>query len=181
MEQIQSNSIITESLAEDAIMNNEFKGFAEDYLVLHCLFKKWKPSSLFEIGTNHGTGTKILQNAIGEAKIYTLDIEEWVKPWDPKITNLIGDSTNFDYSQYYPIESFYIDADHVYDNVFKETMAAIQSDANYIAYHDTDIPAVYDAIVESFKQYDTDEKWKLYRVIDTRISYAIKKTLDNDN
>jgi cephalosporin hydroxylase len=176
MNKISSKQIITSDLSNDAIINDEFKGFAEDYLVIHCLLKKWNPKTIFEIGTNHGRGTKIMQNASKNSKIFTLDIESYNREWiDFDCVKLIGDSTNFDYSPYYPIEAWFIDGDHTYENVYKETEEAIKSDADYIIYHDSDIDQVYSGIVDSFKSFDTNNKWELYRVEDTRIAYAIKK------
>jgi hypothetical protein len=176
MNRITSKEIITTELSSRAIINDEFKGFREDYLVIHCLLRKWNPRTLFEIGTNHGRGTKIMKNAVSECKIFTLDIKEYAGGWiDFDCVKLIGDSTNFDYSPYYPIESWFIDGDHTYKNVYKETEEAIKSEATYIIYHDSDIHEVYTAIVDSFKSFDSENRWDLYRVEDTRIAYAIKK------
>ena len=66
---------------EDAILNEEFTGFKEDYLVLHSLIRKYQPDTFFEIGTNMGTGTNIICNAMGFSddvlnigQVYSLDL-----------------------------------------------------------------------------------------------------------
>lgn len=177
MNRINSKQIITEDLSRGAIINDEFKGFPEDYLVIHCLLRKYNPKTLFEVGTNYGKGTKIMKNAVKECKIHTLDIKDYNGRWiDFECVKLIGDSTTFDYAPYYPIEAWYIDGEHTYKNVYKETQEAIKSEANLIIYHDSDIAEVYSAIEDSFKSYDSEKKWELFRVEDTRIAYALKKS-----
>ena len=49
-----SKDIITQESLEKAIRNKEFHGFETDYLVLDSLLRKYKPKSVFEIGTNMG-------------------------------------------------------------------------------------------------------------------------------
>ena len=61
-------------ICADAIINDEYHGFKQDYLMLHLLLRKYKPRSVFEIGTNMGVGTKIIKNAVGSAKVFSLDL-----------------------------------------------------------------------------------------------------------
>lgn len=58
------SDIVTPELLAGAIENNEYEGFREDYHVLHCLVRKYKPKTFCEVGTNMGTGTNIICNAV---------------------------------------------------------------------------------------------------------------------
>lgn len=174
---------------KDAIINNHHPGFKEDYLVIHSLIRKYKPASLFEIGTNTGFGTKIIKNAIGEGKVYSMDLplEEFRKiqkyPDRPgrecnlPFTQLYGDSLKFDYSQY-PCEAYFVDGAHDYEHVFHETKQILKLSPSLIIFHDADIKEVYDGIVDAFIENNTQTDYcgsiyNLYRVFDTRILYAV--------
>jgi hypothetical protein len=203
MHKILSNQIITKDLAQGAILNEEYHGFKEDYLVLHCLIRKAKPRTLFEVGTNMGTGTNIICNANPNMKVFSLDLPYELadvslqspvsegkgmntgRNCKREFTQVWGDSRVYDYAQHYPIEAWYIDGEHVYDNVCIETTAAIMSDPKIIIWHDTDMKEVMDAITHTFSGSTRGGKWdelarkasnyQLYRVEDTRISFAINK------
>lgn len=183
------HDIYTDELAAGAIINNRHPGFGADYLALHCLLRKYDIKSCFEIGTHVGWGTQIIKNAIGEdSQVYSLDLPDesaFMSEQHPTrnpngttgskcklpYTQLYGDSRTFDYSKY-PVEAYYCDAEHSYENVFRETTAMIKMKPRLIVYHDADSENVYNAIVDSFG--DNDE-YELRRIIDTRILYAIKK------
>lgn len=180
------NDIYTDELAKDAIINNEFPGFREDYLVLHCLIKKYKPKSFFEIGTNLGSGTRIIKNAMGEeGVVFTLDL-----PFEQLHPSLVrgekdivgincplpyiqlrGDSMTFDYSKY-PCEGYFIDGEHDYDHPRIEGYAAVEAGAKLIVFHDLHVVPVQNAVGEVFYR---NRDYDVYRVTDTRIAYAIKK------
>ena len=66
--------IYDEELANNAIIHDGYIGFREDYLVLHCLLKTYKPKTLLEIGTHRGVGMNIICNAIPESNVYSLDL-----------------------------------------------------------------------------------------------------------
>lgn len=181
--------IYTPELAEGAIINDEFTGFKEDYLILHCLLRIYQPKSVFEIGTNLGRGTKIIKNALPDSDVYTLDLptelahislqhplneghgDKVGELCDLPFTQLRGDSMTFDFSKY-PCEGYWIDAEHCYKNVNHETMQAINCGARFISFHDSDIEDVYAGIVDAFNQWG--KNYTLYRVTDTRILYAIR-------
>jgi hypothetical protein len=177
--------IYNPDIAFGAIINDEFKGFKEDYLLLHCLMKMYAPKSVFEIGTNMGRGTEIICNAVPNAKVYSLDLPTELahvslqhpineghgdkvgslckKPF----TQLRGDSRAFDFSEY-PCEAYFIDAEHTTDAVTRETQQAVKCKAKLIVWHDADMPEVMAGILGGIgKGYD------LYRVEDTRIAYAL--------
>lgn len=196
MNNIKSTDIITPELEEGAIYNDEFTGFHEDYLVLHCLIKKYKPKSVFEIGTNMGTGTKIIKNANPEAVVFSLDLPTELAhislqhpisegkgdrvghKCDLPFIQLRGDSQSFDFSKY-PAEAYYIDGEHTEQNVYTETIQVLKQDPNLVVYHDSDMDAVYYGITKGFIGYTG--KYNLYRVEDTRITYAIKKEYESSN
>lgn len=189
MHSINYIDIVTPELEQGAIHNNEHPGFHEDYLLLHCLLKIVKPKRFLEIGTNMGVGTNIIKNALGpDSEVFSLDLPKelchqslqhpimegkgdnvGVKCTLPFI-QLRGDSLTFDYLKLYPINGWFIDGEHVYQNVFIESTAAFNSNAEIIIWHDTDIPEVYRAIIDA---HNNSEKYILYRVQYTRISYAV--------
>lgn len=186
---IKSTDIITPELEKGAIYNNEFTGFHDDYLVLHCLIKKYKPESFFEIGTNMGTGTKIIKNANPEAIVFSLDLpteqahvslqhpisegkgDKVGSNCDLPFIQLRGNSTTFDYWKY-PCEGYYVDGEHTEANVFQETVDIIAQKPKIIIYHDSDMPEVFAGILLGF---GNNKDYELFRVEDTRITYALRK------
>jgi predicted O-methyltransferase YrrM len=182
--------IVSNKLLKGAIENNEYTGFREDYHVIHCLLKMYAPKSVFEIGTNMGTGTKIIKNAVGvEAVVFSLDLPTELahvslqhpisegkgdrvgKNCNLPFIQLRGDSMTFDFGKY-PCEAAYIDGEHDYSHPFHEATQMIANDTRVIIFHDSDMPEVYRAIEDAFKNVlDYD----VYRVTDTRIAYAVKK------
>lgn len=189
MKQQLFHDIYTDELAEGAILNNRHEGFVADYLMLHCLLRKYDIQSCFEIGTHAGWGTMIIKNALGEdSQVYSLDLpdeEAWKSEQHTTkhsngstgskctlpYTQLFGDSRTFDYSKY-PVEAYYCDAEHSYENVFRETTAMIKMKPKLIVYHDADSENVYNAVVDSFGD---NKEYELIRITDTRILYALKK------
>lgn len=185
---INSNDIITPELMSNAITRNEFFGFFEDFSVLHCLIKKYQPKSLFEIGTCEGVGTMIIKNAMGTGTLYSLELP----PNIPKqyfflneqttgakcslpYVQLFGDSMTYDYAKHYPIDSWFIDGEHDYAHAFHESTEALLSNPSTCFWHDTDIPDIFQAVLDTFGK---SNDYHVYRVTDTRITYAIKKQLD---
>ena len=136
------NNIVTPELSLYAILNKEFHGFEQDYIVMHCLLKIHKPATFFEIGTNHGTGTQIIKNVLGDnATVYTLDLptekihESLLKTGGGDnvgincklpFIQLRGDSTTFNYKDY-PCEGYFVDGEHDYDHVTVETLAILRN------------------------------------------------------
>jgi len=192
MEKITFNDIYTEELANGAILNEEYTGFREDYLVLHCLLKKHFPKRLLEIGTNMGTGTQIIKNALGpDSEVLSLDLPTELAHISLQhpisegkgdsvghrcklpFTQLRGDSMEFDYKQHYPIDGWFIDGEHDYTHANHESKEAIKSGAKIIIWHDSDMPPVYDGIVNAF---EGNPNYILFRVTDTRIAFALWKT-----
>lgn len=181
--------IYTDELAEGAILNTEYHGFREDYLVLHCLLRKYQPKSVFEIGTNCGVGTKIIKNAVPDADVYSLDLPTELAhislqhpinegkgdrvghKCDLPFTQLRGDSMKFDYSEF-PCEAYFCDGEHSEKNVYHEMTEILKLDPKLIILHDTDIPEVMKGLLSASKK---DGRYEIYRVEDTRISYLIKK------
>lgn len=188
------SDIVTPELLTGAIENNEFTGFREDYHVLHCLIRKYMPTTFFEIGTNMGTGTNIICNAGKNwmMKVYSLDLPTELahislqhpisEGKGDKVgsrctfgyTQLRGDSLNFDYSKY-PCDGYWVDAEHTYRNVNHETKEVLKQNPKLIAFHDTDIVEVMQGITDAYKSGFAQREYNLYRVSDTRISYLLRK------
>jgi precorrin-6B methylase 2 len=181
--------IVTDELMEGAILNNEYRGFKEDYSVLHCLLRIHKPKSVFEVGCNCGTGTNIICNALPEAKVYSLDLPTelaHVSLQHPisegkgdqvganckfPFTLLRGDSTQFDYSMF-PCEAYFVDGEHDEAHVTIETKEILKQKPKLIAYHDADMPEVWAGIIAGLGK---TRGYELYRVEGTRIAYLLKK------
>ena len=168
--------------------NIEFKGFKEDYFVIQSLVSDWKPNHIFEIGTCTGNGTRLINHASPNSKITTIDIVPNRGEMCPSsVVKLCGDSMNFNFEEHYPIDCWFIDGAHTYENVYKETTEAIKSEAKYIIYHDADLDQVVNGLIDSFKFNKKINDYDLYRVINppfiysstgkniTRVLYAIKK------
>lgn len=181
-------NIYDEWMAEGAILNEEFTGFSNDYLLLHCLILKYQPKTLFEIGTNCGTGTNIICNAMKsycpDYRVFSLDLPTEIIHGSLRqddvdrvgvnckfpYIQLCGNSMTYDYLKHYPIDGWFIDGEHIYENVRYESIQAFLSKPKLIVWHDTDIPEVLKAIQEV-----TPKNYQLYRIIGTRISYSIPK------
>ena len=174
-------------LARDAILNESFPGFKEDYLLLHCLVRKYRPRNFFEIGTCEGEGTLIIKNAIGAGLVYSLELPPHllqqtdykflvqrigIRCYLPYI-QCYGDSMTYNYTQHFPIEGWFIDGQHDYVHAFHESKQAILSNAHLIIWHDSDIPEVFQAIIDAFSE---NTMYTVFRVQDTRITYALRKT-----
>ncbi len=191
MNPITYSEIVTDELSAGAILNEEYHGFKEDYLALHCLLRKYGIKSVFEVGTNMGTGTKIIANAIGpEGKVFSLDLPTELAHislqhpinegkgdsvghrCDLPFEQLRGDSMTFDYSPYKGVEAFFIDGEHDYEHPYHEAEAAIRAEAKLIIFHDADMEEVAKAIENSFI-YAMGECYQVFRVTDTRIAYAV--------
>lgn len=181
------SDVYNEEYAKGAIISQRAPGFEQDFLVLHCLLKHFCPKTVFEVGTELGQGTKIIKNAIGDGTVFTLDFPPDVGKHfganyaygligthcDLPFTQVYGDSRTFDFSSYGVIDCFFIDGGHFYENVFRETQEAVKCGAKLLLYHDTDIVQVYDALKDALQ----DENYNVFRVSDTRMTFAIKSGL----
>lgn len=178
--------------AQDAIINDRMEGLRQDYLVLHCLLRKYKIKSCFEIGTHTGFGTKIIKNAIGDGLVISLDLpdEEYKvslqhplsegKPGvgyecNLEFVQVRGDSRNFHYLTY-PCEAFYIDGEHTRQHVEHEVKSAMEVGAKLIILHDADMPEVWNGLVDAVYYSDLSDGYHLYRVTDTRVAYILKRS-----
>ena len=188
-------SLVTEELLKNTLDHNAHTGFLEDYRVLSCLLKIYNPKSIFECGTNIGSGINVIKTALPEIEVFSLDLDyETMKlnskqyPIGPNgedrvgsatmfpYTQLRGDSLTFDYSKY-PCEAYFIDGEHDYEHPYHETIEIAKLQPNIIIWHDSDIPEVWDAINDGLKEVEywrPEIQYKLYRVEDTRIAYALK-------
>lgn len=197
MQKINFNQIVRSPYSNNAYIRNDFLGFKEDYLVLHCLIRKYNPKYFVEVGTGSGRGTKVICSAMGikkfwfnlGKKVYSLDVPPGT---DPKIMypnggeghppkagcdcnlpyeQIFGDSYKFDFSPYYPIEGWFIDGKHNYKYAKNDTKLALKSNPILIVWHDMQISGVFRAIKEVIKK---NKKYNLFLVSGTRIAFAIK-------
>lgn len=184
---VSYDSIVTTELLKGNIDNNEFTGFLEDYRVLHCLLREYNPKSVFEIGTNMGTGTNIICNAVPTAEVYSLDLPTELAHTSLQhpisegkgdkvgskcqfiYIQLRGDSLAFDYKQF-PCEAAFVDGEHDYLHVRHESQAMVDNKTKLIIFHDSDIPQVMSAIEDTFRR----SVYNVYQVIGTRITYALR-------
>lgn len=179
----------------DAIIHDVYTGFKEDYLVIHSLIRRHRPSSLFEIGTNVAGGLNVLCNSIYKyepnAKVYSLDLPYETMRLNSKqypigengedrvgsaarfpYTQLRGDSLEYDFRQNI-CEGYYVDGEHTELNVFTEVANILTwAKPKIVILHDTDMPEVWSGLFKAYGAFDFD--YDLYRVTDTRISYILK-------
>ena len=201
MIKIDYEDIVTSTYMADAIIRDDFPGFKEDYLVVHCLLKKYKPNRLVEIGTSTGVGTNIICNAVGLSrflfwknkgiKVYSIDVPPGTdqsilypdaEDGHPEragakckypYVQLYGNSVDFDFSPYYPIDAWFIDGKHNYEYAMKDTAQALLSGPFLLMWHDVQIEEVGKAVIDVM---DGKKEFELFRVGDTRVACAIKRT-----
>lgn len=202
MKTIQFSEIVSKSIAKNAIIRNDFPGFREDYLAIHCLITQIAPLSFVEIGTSSGAGTNVICNAMNinryfwnrnpkNKRVYSIDVPPGTDPKQiypggedghPKhagkkckfpYIQLFGDSTKFDFSPYYPIDAWFIDGKHNYEYVKNDTLQALKSCPMLIIWHDVQIPEVEKAIIDLMTPLE--KNYDSFRITDTRIAYATRK------
>lgn len=182
---IKFDDIVDENNIGDAIINDSWPGFKEDYLLIHSLIRTYLPNSFFEIGTSQGIGTNIICNAMKGNPVYSIELpymrypENQMQPLKNPghkcnfpYTQIIGDSTDYPYENYYPIEGWFIDGNHTYDNVFKESISAFKSSPKVVIWHDVDIVEVRQAIIDCIPDW-----YQLFTCPQTRIAWAVPKKI----
>ena len=137
------------------------------------LARHTRPEAAFEIGTPGG-GTSLLmaQNTEDHARVYTLDLPPDSgtavcsvgaafrgTKWDGKITQLWGDSREFDFSPWHgQMDLVFVDANHDYESVQSDTENALRltSDRGIIIWHDyPSTPGVCRAVNEFARRKPT--------------------------
>ena len=93
--------------------------------IICALVKATNSKTVFEIGTFKGITTiNIAENLPSNGKIYTLDINQHLKP-TKKIIPIEADSKTFDFSPYFnKIDLFFIDGCHEYEYVLSDSINA---------------------------------------------------------
>jgi hypothetical protein len=191
------DDIVTVPFSNGAIVRRDFPGFDEDYLVIHCLIRKYGPSRLMEIGTSSGYGTNVICKAMGlrrlfpssEKMVFSIDVppgtdssilypdkEDGHPPkagvkCKYRYTQIFGDSYNFDFSPYYPLDAWFIDGKHNYRYAENDTLMALQSKPSLIIWHDLQIAEVEEAVCEAMGKHS---EYTLRRAGTTRVGYAVK-------
>lgn len=176
---LDQNQVCNRKNTRHAIHREDEK-FVNDFVCIHALIRTYQPKTIMEIGTCTGEGTQIIANAMGRrGRVYSVELPPGVGPYNLKqignlcglpYTQIIGNSLEIDYSQYYPLEAWFIDGSHDYHHVYQETTTAQKSNPKLIIWHDADIDEVFRGIVDGLD----DLQYKLYRIRGTRIAYAIK-------
>lgn len=140
-----------------SILDSSYRSYSSETRLLKeisslaYVVKVLEPNTIFEIGTFIGRTTRLFANNSSEqCKIMTLDLpqnkvshkigKEFIgTPQAQKITQLYGDSEEFDYSEWYgKCDFIWVDGCHDYDFVQKDTENALKlcSSNGWIAWHD---------------------------------------------
>jgi hypothetical protein len=182
-------------LKDNALIYKDFMGsvgFTDDYLVLHVLIQKYNPQSFCEIGTHEGEGTRIICNAMNGRPVYSIDLppdydetKEVYKDWTsekPKevgkrceypYIQLFGNSKDFDFSSFYPIEGWYIDGRHNYKYCYADSINALKSKPKIIIWHDSLMDGVQKAIYQIIDE--NKDNYTAYYCGGTRVSWIVRK------
>jgi hypothetical protein len=150
----------------------------QELCVLAALARAQSPANIFEMGTADGRTTLNLAANCGEGgRVWTLNIprsglgERFANsPLRGKITQLTGDSTQFDFSPYAgAADLVFIDANHDYDYVLADSRAALgllRAGRGIVAWHDY-IPH-WSGVVEALNHLlATDPVWSDMRRIES--------------
>jgi hypothetical protein len=184
MKKVPYSQVVKNEYATRLLTNTEFPGFDQDYYVIQCLLMEWRPSSVVEIGTCTGNGSRIMRHCLPDARLSTVDIVECGHLCPHDVRKIVADSMHFDFTTLYPVDCWFIDGEHSYRNVLKESGEVVRSGAPFAIFHDADIPEVAAAIENGFEGTGYD----LFHVVGpgrlysstglnvTRVAYAIKST-----
>lgn len=192
--------IVKDPYQEGAIIRDEFPGFKEDYLVIHSLIRKYQPKRFMEIGTSTGGGTNVICNAMGirrflptpGKKVMSIDVPPGTDPKEiyPGDTpedghpekagmycrfpyqQIFGNSQDFDFGPYFPVDAWFIDGKHNYPYAKKDSEQALKSKPKLLIWHDMQIDEVSKAVYDVMKEHP---EYELHRVGETRIGVAVKK------
>lgn len=132
--------------------NGLYAAMENSFLIMQ-LVAMLRPKRIFEIGTSQGRGTALMaMNTTDDTRIFTLDLPPEAQVpagatdrhlielarrelgiafrdtnWAAKITQLLGDSTRFDYTPYHDsIDMVTVDGSHSYPFVFADSMNAFR-------------------------------------------------------
>jgi predicted O-methyltransferase YrrM len=141
--------------------NIENVSVAELKLILHLLLAG-KGRAAFEFGTSDGRTTlNLAANLPQGARVYTLDLPRErlgerfrATTYEQKITQLIGETTKFDFSPYFNLMDFvFIDAGHDYKYVLNDSFTAmklLRGGKGTIVWHD--YSASWSGVVEAIHE-----------------------------
>ena len=127
-----------------------------------------KPTNILEIGFNRGSSalTFLLSS---DAKVSSIDIQE--KPGSVKYLNeqfpnrftfILGNSQELDLSDYKGVDLVFIDGDHSYEGILKDTTQVLELSPKYILYDDYEHPAHGDDVKKVVDQFPQMEFLKSY-------------------
>lgn len=162
-------------------------------LLAHLGGLRKSKGSIVEIGCNEGRTTKFLAEQFPEHVIVGVDWtgEPTMHPGempcsvtDQQIGQMVKDFGNvfihnqiswlFDYSEYGPFNLVFIDGDHQYDAVKKDTehayrMIQVTKEPAYIAWHDAVSGDVWCGVAKYLSELD----WNIFLVKGSRTAFAI--------
>lgn len=195
--EVPYDEIVRPDLRKGAVKRRDFPGFAEDYLALHCLIRRYWPERFLEIGTSVGLGTKVICRAISRRRVwpdtrdrvFSLDVPPGTDPSmiypegedghpakagarNPyPYRQLLGDSMNFDATPYLPLDGWFIDGKHDHEHARSDTLLALSADPRLIVWHDFQIEGVATGATDAI---ENRPEYTLQRVSGTRIAFAVR-------
>lgn len=186
MQTVPYSQIVTPERSAGAHERRDFPGFHEDYLALHCLIQKFKPATFMEIGTSDGGGTQVICTAMEGRPVFSIENEREInrervgKNCRLPFQQLIGDSTEADFTPVLPLEGWFIDGDHSFESVRCDSIQAGGTGAKLIVWHDLQLSEVARAL--NWFQYQMargtskySDLYDFFRVDGTRIAFAVRK------
>lgn len=191
------DEVVRPPYSKGAITRSDFPGFKQDYLALHSLIRRYEPSRFLEIGTSSGSGTNVICRAVGIRRfrttpgkeVFSIDVPPGTDPTilypegedgHPEkpgkncrypFTQLYGNSMEFDFRPYHPLDGWFIDGKHDYTYAKGDTEQALRSDPKLIIWHDVQIEGVAEAVVDVMRAHP---EYEVRAVAGTRIGYAVR-------
>lgn len=155
-----------------------------ELLILCAFVKQINPKKIFEIGTGGGrTTTNLAVNSPDKCEVFTLDVNQnagWrfekLEPhFRKKIVQLIGNSTNFRFDSWKnEVDLIFIDGDHSYETVIKDSQSALEMMRNggVIIWHDyTYLPGVTKVLNFLYREKADPRFSKIRHIKETGLAY----------
>ncbi|HDY88735.1 MAG TPA: class I SAM-dependent methyltransferase [bacterium] len=169
---VELTDLLGDKITDIQIVTSSHKSYSsetrilKELMVLGYMMKVIKPRRVFEVGTFIGRTTRLLAlNSPSDCEIFTLDLskdkvshqigEEYHNtPENRKITQLYGDSREFDFANWYgKCDFIWVDGCHDVECVMSDTENALKlrSSKGWIAWHDYRHTAWWSGITKSVR------------------------------